>query len=178
VKYYFIDFGLSKIYPSDFDGPPPLERGPRGHIIAPEMLTGRLYDPMLADIYALGSLFETVLEEYRGWDNKEFSSWIKSLKDKNPVSRPSAEEALQDCEEFIKTIPQIELRKRITPSFHIKERFPPLTDLYYTLRAVYSGTDVMETELYEGIDIPSKDGASTQNKSIPSRLLSVLRHFV
>jgi len=62
VKYYFIDFGLSKIYPTGFDAADPLERGPRGHVIAPEMLTGRLYDPMAADVYALGSLFEFIIE--------------------------------------------------------------------------------------------------------------------
>jgi len=100
------------------------------------------------------------------------------MKEKHPAARPTAEEALQGCEELIKKTPKKELWKKITPNMYIKERLPPLADLYYTLRAVYAGTNVLETELYEGIDVPATGGASTHSKSLPSRLLSVLRHFV
>jgi len=177
VKYYFIDFGHARQYSMNLQDSLPIAHGEQGHIIAPEMQR-RSYNPMPVDVYALGTLFEEVIEGYEGWDDREVSKVVKVMKRKKPDQRSTAEEARYDFEELIKTIPRKELWKKIYPKSYLSGGFPPLTDLYYTLRAVYTGTNVLETELYQDIEMPSKDVASSSNKSLPSRLLSTLRYFV
>jgi hypothetical protein len=61
VKYYLIDFGLSRRYPAGSTGI--IDRGRFGQDRSvPEMSSTAPYDPFKADVYRLGNVFKQLIE--------------------------------------------------------------------------------------------------------------------
>ena len=54
--YAYVDFEMSKRYPSSPDAPPPRVRGYHGTEIPPEIERGEPADPFKVDVWALGVL--------------------------------------------------------------------------------------------------------------------------
>jgi len=90
--YYFIDFGLSSIYPN-FE-----ERGLiRGRVgqdkTVPEFSDVIPFDPFKVDIYQLGGILEKVEQDYVGLDF--LHPLVESMRNKAPDLRPEAKTALE-----------------------------------------------------------------------------------
>src|ERR1700753_2659897 len=62
VKYYIIDMGHARRYPSGPDAPVPLTDGIQGNQNVPEMLSGASYSPFAADVYCIGLMFQMVIQ--------------------------------------------------------------------------------------------------------------------
>ncbi|KAG6872913.1 hypothetical protein C0992_009262 [Termitomyces sp. T32_za158] len=96
VKYYFIDFGLSRYYP---DGPWETRTGLCGQDrTVPELVANEPYDPFKLDIFQLGNAFMEILMNYDGLDL--LLPLIKAMTCANPKDRPSPSRALQMLASF------------------------------------------------------------------------------
>lgn len=114
VKYYFIDFGISTVFPNEAH--PKLVLGEDGRDQeVPELSEDIPYDPFKVDIFIIGNLLRHELREVRGSDrypssvcltciaqkysNLEFlSPLITTRAQKDPTVRPNAEGALKQWE--------------------------------------------------------------------------------
>ncbi len=63
VKYFYIDFEMSRLIRSKSDRRMRMQQGPSK--LAPEIKNRQTYDPFPADIYYLGSVYGTHLLEVR-----------------------------------------------------------------------------------------------------------------
>ncbi|KAH9954059.1 kinase-like domain-containing protein [Russula dissimulans] len=89
--YYFIDFGLSRRYPSRDVMDEPLRGGDRS---APEHRSQRRCNPFQTDIYYIGNLVrQEFMEKCYGFEFME--DLVRSMILENPTGRPRIEEVLQ-----------------------------------------------------------------------------------
>ncbi|KAI1795575.1 hypothetical protein LXA43DRAFT_727287 [Ganoderma leucocontextum] len=115
VRYYFIDFGLSRRYNLE-DGLPrehPIRGGDKS---VPEFKNwnGELLDPFPTDIYYLGNLIKrTVLENYRGMDFLD--PLVKDMVQPDPLKRPTIDEVVRRFDELLKHRWSWTLRSRPVP---------------------------------------------------------------
>ncbi|KAJ7680947.1 kinase-like domain-containing protein [Mycena polygramma] len=120
VKYYIIDFGISKLY--DPDQPRPLEHYYGGDKTLPEFQAGALCDPFASDIYCLGNTFREYLTH-----GGPVSSPMPGLS----FLRPLVEEMVQDDPQLRPTINQVAERfSRVRSRLH-----------WWTLRARAADAD-------------------------------------
>ncbi|EJF57684.1 hypothetical protein DICSQDRAFT_140238 [Dichomitus squalens LYAD-421 SS1] len=141
VRYYYIDFGLSRRYNPE-DGPPrehPIEGGDKS---VPEFQNwnGELVDPFPTDIYYLGSMIKrTVLEPYRG---AEFlKSLVEDMTQQDPFKRPTIHDVVRRFDDLWKSLGFFKLRSRLV---QVKEdsytrRYRTYRHFFRTLKYVVSG---------------------------------------
>ncbi|KAH8995419.1 hypothetical protein EDB92DRAFT_1971157 [Lactarius akahatsu] len=95
-RYYFVDFGLSRQYPSRDAIDEPLQGGDKS---APEHQLGRRCNPFHTDIYYIGDL---VRQEFMKAGNRKYNGFefiedlIASMTQDNPRERPLIEDVLQE----------------------------------------------------------------------------------
>ncbi|KAG6901292.1 hypothetical protein C0995_014003 [Termitomyces sp. Mi166 len=90
LRYYFIDFDLSRQYPTNVDV---RDVGLLGQDQSyPERSATIPYDPFKTDIYQLGNVILEIVKEYAGLEY--FSQIGKAMTQKNPADRPSLSEIL------------------------------------------------------------------------------------
>ncbi|KAG6824745.1 hypothetical protein H0H92_005939 [Tricholoma furcatifolium] len=91
VKYYFIDFELSKYYPDEsietFPGLCGQDR------TVPELLVDKPYNPFKLDIFQLGNVFMEVIDTYDGLES--LLPLARAMTNSNPEDRPSPSRALE-----------------------------------------------------------------------------------
>ncbi|KAI0363364.1 hypothetical protein BV20DRAFT_975753 [Pilatotrama ljubarskyi] len=124
VRYYYIDFGLSRKYNPE-DGPPreiPIRGGDK---TVPEFQSwkGEPLDPFPTDIYYLGNMIRmTILQEYR---NVEFlSPLVEDMVRTDPSERPTIQEVVRRFRELSKSLGYCKLRSRLVPrDEHASDRF-------------------------------------------------------
>ncbi|KIJ46382.1 hypothetical protein M422DRAFT_29249 [Sphaerobolus stellatus SS14] len=98
LLYYFVDFGLSCQFPSFVSRK--MLRGKAGQDKSvPEFSKEKPYDPFRVDIYQLGGVFQTLIDDY------DVMEWLKPLVDvmrnSDPLKRPNATQALLQLEDLI-----------------------------------------------------------------------------
>ncbi|KAG6846745.1 hypothetical protein H0H93_012124 [Arthromyces matolae] len=90
LRYYYIDFGLSRRYPTNVGV---LDVGILGQDQSyPELSATIPYDPFKTDIYQLGNVILRMVDEYDGME--EFSTIGEAMTRTNPEDRVSLPEAL------------------------------------------------------------------------------------
>ncbi|KIJ16647.1 hypothetical protein PAXINDRAFT_168158 [Paxillus involutus ATCC 200175] len=98
VVYYFIDFGLSTLHPSEdtlF-----IIGGTARDKTVPEFKLDIPYDPFKADIFILGHMFQTeFLTKYRRLENLDPLTRLMTAR--SPDERPTAEDALKSFERIL-----------------------------------------------------------------------------
>ncbi|KAI0744026.1 hypothetical protein C8Q80DRAFT_1184592, partial [Daedaleopsis nitida] len=113
VKYYFIDFGLSRRY-SPEDGPPrehPIQGGDKS---VPEFKDwkGDLLDPFPTDIYYIGNMVRTtVLQRFRGLEF--MNGLVQDMVRTDPSQRPTIQEVTRRFDEIVQPLSQRTLRSRL-----------------------------------------------------------------
>ncbi|KAI0363366.1 hypothetical protein BV20DRAFT_958448 [Pilatotrama ljubarskyi] len=115
VKYYFIDFGLSRQYDPK-EGPPREHPIRGGDKTVPEFRSwnGKLLDPFPTDIYYLGNMICTeILQQYRGLEF--LLSLVNDMVQEDPSKRPEIQEVSQRFDELSKTLGYWKLRSRLVP---------------------------------------------------------------
>nr|VWP00762.1 Pheromone processing endoprotease KexB (EC [Ganoderma boninense] len=113
VRYFFIDFGLSRRYKSE--GGPPRERPIRGgDKSVPEFETwnGELLDPFPTDIYYLGNVW-LVTKHYRGMEF--LAPLVKDMVHPDPSQRPTIDDVVRRFDELLKHRRFWTLRSRSLP---------------------------------------------------------------
>ncbi|KLO17291.1 hypothetical protein SCHPADRAFT_821640 [Schizopora paradoxa] len=110
VKYYYIDFGMSKLIRSEIDRRMDIKQGAAK--LPPEIERGEVYDPLPVDLYYLGHVYrENLLEPYA---NMEFlRPLIEALIQQDPKARPSAPQALSQFEKLVSARRGYSLRWRL-----------------------------------------------------------------
>ncbi|KAI1795565.1 kinase-like domain-containing protein [Ganoderma leucocontextum] len=104
VRYYFIDFGLSRRY-SPEDGPPrehPIRGGDKS---VPEFKNwnGEPLDPFPTDVYYVGNVIQQIiLESYRGMEF--LAPLVRDMIQPDPSRRPSIDEVVRRFDELLKHV--------------------------------------------------------------------------
>ncbi|PIL36001.1 hypothetical protein GSI_01661 [Ganoderma sinense ZZ0214-1] len=112
VRYYFIDFGLSRRYSPD-DGPPreyPIRGGDKS---APEFenWNGELLDPFPTDIYYVGNVIQQVIiKGYRGMDF--LAPLVRDMIQPKLSKRPTIDEVVRRFDDLLKQVRFWTLRSR------------------------------------------------------------------
>ncbi|KAG6823321.1 hypothetical protein H0H92_010606 [Tricholoma furcatifolium] len=92
VRYYLIDFGLSRYYPKE-----PIEAETLGTFgqdaTVPELLVDQPFNPFKVDVYQLGNVFIETIEKYEGLE--PLLPLARAMTSHNPEDRPSPSQALQ-----------------------------------------------------------------------------------
>ncbi|KAI9451008.1 kinase-like domain-containing protein [Lactarius psammicola] len=108
-RYYFIDFGLSRQYPSQDATDEPLRGGDKS---APEHRSGRRCNPFHTDIYYIGNLIrQEFVMKCNGFEFME--DLIASMTRDNPAERPPIEEVLQEFSRIRASLKKRKLRSAI-----------------------------------------------------------------
>ncbi|OBZ69510.1 hypothetical protein A0H81_10164 [Grifola frondosa] len=110
VKYYFIDFDLSRHFPEG-TAPSVLGRVGRDKEV-PELSSDTPYDAFKVDVYALANLYDKeFLQKYLGLDFLQ--PLIDDMKNVDPARRPSADRALAKFMEIYSRLNSALLRWRL-----------------------------------------------------------------
>jgi len=110
VKYYFIDFEMSRLIKRDSDRQMCVRQG--GRNLPPEIERGAEYDPFPVDMYYLGNVYrEHVLEKYA---NMYFlRPLVESMIREDPKARPSEAQALAQFTSLVSSRSGYSLRWRL-----------------------------------------------------------------
>ncbi|KAF4590496.1 hypothetical protein EYR38_009797 [Pleurotus pulmonarius] len=120
VKYFLVDFGLSRKYAPE-DRPPvePIIAG--GDKSVPEFATADACDPFPVDVYTLGNLIKMYF-----LDGDEFTSsrsgfefmrpLVTDMTQADPSKRPTMDEAVERFETIMKGLSSWKLRSRVVKS--------------------------------------------------------------
>ncbi|KAH9016282.1 hypothetical protein EDB84DRAFT_1404365 [Lactarius hengduanensis] len=109
-RYYFIDLGLSRLYPSRDAKDEPLRGGDKS---APEHRSGLRCNPFHTDIYYIGNLIrQEFIKKCNGFEFME--NLIASMTRDNPAERPPIEEVLQEFSRIRASLSKRKLRSAIT----------------------------------------------------------------
>ncbi|KAI0358584.1 hypothetical protein OH77DRAFT_1449121 [Trametes cingulata] len=116
VKYYYIDFGLSRKYNPE-DGPPREHPIRGGDKTVPEFQNwkGELLDPFPTDVYYLGNMIRmTILEQ--GYRGLEFLAPLaEDMIHTDPAKRPTIQDVVRRFDELVKSLGSWKLRSRLVP---------------------------------------------------------------
>ncbi|EIW62637.1 uncharacterized protein TRAVEDRAFT_34025 [Trametes versicolor FP-101664 SS1] len=115
VKYYFIDFGLSRRYDPK-DGPPREHPILGGDKSVPEFQNwnGELLDPFPTDIYYLGNLIRIkIMKFYHGIEFLE--PLVQDMVQDDPTKRPTIQDVIRQFDELVpvKPLGSQKLRSRL-----------------------------------------------------------------
>ncbi|KAI0248430.1 kinase-like domain-containing protein [Lactifluus subvellereus] len=109
-RYYLIDFGLSRRYPSRNVSDEPLRGGDRS---APEHNRGGWCNPFCTDIYYLGNLVRnSFMRKYNGFEFMQ--KLVDVMTDPDPEKRPVIEEVVEQFDNIRGSLSMIKLRSTIT----------------------------------------------------------------
>ncbi|KAH8987525.1 hypothetical protein EDB86DRAFT_3245740 [Lactarius hatsudake] len=109
-RYYFIDLGLSRLYPSRDAKDEPLRGGDKS---APEHRSGLRCNPFHTDIYYIGNLIrQEFIKKCNGFEFME--DLIASMTRDNPAERPPIEEVLHEFSRIRVSLSKRKLRSAIT----------------------------------------------------------------
>lgn len=109
-RYYLIDFGLSRRYPSRNVVDEPLRGGDR---TAPEHMRGGRCNPFPTDIYYLGNLVrEQFLTKCNGFEFMQ--ELVDEMTDESPEQRPTIEQVLERFGHIRDSLSSIKLRSYIS----------------------------------------------------------------
>ncbi|KAJ7127535.1 hypothetical protein C8R43DRAFT_695826 [Mycena crocata] len=139
-RYYFIDFGLSRVY--DSRDPPPLEpiiMG--GDSSAPEFRDPIDCDPFPTDIYYLGNLIKRDFLDGRADNNYKnrfhgfefMRSLVNDMTAEDPGKRPSIDEVIERFRVIRKHLSSWKLRSRLIKGKDLPSPFRPLVHWYYRI---------------------------------------------
>ncbi|KAI9507602.1 kinase-like domain-containing protein [Russula earlei] len=93
VRYYFIDYGISSYFPAGEQRQLVLGRAGRDQDV-PELSNTVPYDPFKVDIFTIGNVLRCEFQNH--YSNLGFfTPLIENMTQRDPSSRPSAEQALQ-----------------------------------------------------------------------------------
>ncbi|KAN0140350.1 Protein kinase-like domain containing protein [Lactarius tabidus] len=110
-RYYFIDFGLSRQYPSRDAIDEPLLGEDKS---APEHRLGRSCNPFHTDIYYIGNLVrQEFMKKYSGFEFME--DLVASMTQDNPAERPPIEYVLQEFSRIRASLSKSMLRSKLRP---------------------------------------------------------------
>ncbi|KAH9023964.1 hypothetical protein EDB85DRAFT_2075234 [Lactarius pseudohatsudake] len=131
-RYYFVDFGLSRQYPSRDAIDEPLRSGDKS---APEHQLGRRCNPFHTDIYYIGDL---VRQEFMKAGNRKYNGFkfmedlIASMTQDNPRERPLIEDILQEFSRIRASLSERKLRSAIlsknAPKIMLKQKLQRYAD--------------------------------------------------
>ncbi|OJT15428.1 hypothetical protein TRAPUB_8016 [Trametes pubescens] len=113
VKYYFIDFGLSRRYDPK-DGPPREHPILGGDKSVPEFRNwnGELLDPFPTDIYYLGNIIRiNIMKYYRGVEFLE--PLVQDMVQDDPSKRPTIQDVIRRFDKLVKPLGSRKLRSRL-----------------------------------------------------------------
>ncbi|RPD78671.1 hypothetical protein L226DRAFT_551286 [Lentinus tigrinus ALCF2SS1-7] len=116
VRYYFIDFGISRRYNPE-DGPPREHPILGGDKTAPEFKDwkGDLLDPFPTDIYYIGNMIQrTLLQNYRGLTF--LAPLVEGMVQVEPSKRPTVQEVVRRFDGVLNSLDQWTLRSRVAPA--------------------------------------------------------------
>ncbi|KAH9962898.1 kinase-like domain-containing protein [Russula dissimulans] len=130
VRYYFVDYGISSYFPAGSQRDLVVGRAGRDQDV-PELSDTVPYDPFKVDIFTIGNVLRTELQESCS-NLGFFTPLIEYMTPRDPSSRPTAEQALQRWRT---------LRGRINPVhryWRVRERREPglfvlILDIIYIL---------------------------------------------
>ncbi|RPD57478.1 hypothetical protein L227DRAFT_613500 [Lentinus tigrinus ALCF2SS1-6] len=128
VRYYFIDFGLSRRYDPK-NGPPREYPILGGDKTVPEFTNwnGEPLDPFPTDIYYIGNMIRhTIIAPYKGFEF--LVPLVKDMIQTDPSKRPTIQEVSRRFEELVKVLSRWRLRSRLV---HVKE--DPIDKLFRTI---------------------------------------------
>jgi len=110
IRYYFIDFGISRIYRPEEPHEVVGDDGPDRDV--PEMSDISVYDPFPADVFIMGNAFKKYfLQEY---ENLDFLvPLVGAMTAKKASERPSAADALKQFLSLVNSQSYFELRQRL-----------------------------------------------------------------
>ncbi|KAI0296108.1 kinase-like domain-containing protein [Multifurca ochricompacta] len=109
-RYYLIDFGLSRWYPSRDALDKPLRGGDKS---APEHEGGRLCNPFHTDIYYIGNLVrQSFMKKYKGFEFMQ--DLVDEMTHEIPEKRPTIEGVLERFSRIRDSLSAIKLRSAIT----------------------------------------------------------------
>ncbi|KAI0657831.1 kinase-like protein [Cubamyces menziesii] len=112
IPYYYIDFGLARQFPQ---GASHMVVGDVGRDTeVPELSSTVPYDAFKVDIFALGNLYAKELEE-KYYHTHFLIPLIERMKQQQPSSRPTAEEALAQWVDIRDSLDQSTFRWRLPP---------------------------------------------------------------
>ncbi|KAL1945766.1 hypothetical protein VTO73DRAFT_1768 [Trametes versicolor] len=113
VKYYFIDFGLSRRYDPKDD--PPREHpilGGDKSVPGFQNWNGELLDPFPTDIYYLGNLIRIkIMKFYHGIEFLE--PLVQDMVQDDPTKRPTIQDVIGQFDELVKPLGSQKLRSRL-----------------------------------------------------------------
>ncbi|KAL1945818.1 hypothetical protein VTO73DRAFT_1820 [Trametes versicolor] len=117
MKYYFIDFGLSRRY-DPMDGPPrehPIRGGDKSvPEFQPGVWKGELLDPFPTDIYYLGNLIRMdIMKAYRGIEF--LVPLVKDMVQDDSAKRPTIQDVVRHFDELVRPLKSRQLRSRLVP---------------------------------------------------------------
>ncbi|KAJ7129849.1 kinase-like domain-containing protein, partial [Mycena crocata] len=111
-KYYFIDFGISRMYATR--NPPPLEVPILGgDKSAPECIIGAPCDPFPTDIYYLGNLIHEEFIEDRLLGFEFMKPLVADMVAEDPAKRPTIEEVIKRFSLIQNGLSSWKLRSRV-----------------------------------------------------------------
>ncbi|KAF8872165.1 kinase-like domain-containing protein [Infundibulicybe gibba] len=110
VKYYFIDFGLSRQYVATEEHPlaEPLWGGTQG---LPEYETGELVNPFHVDVYCIGN----IVRNFTHVSLEFMDRLVDDMMQANPNKRPTMDEVVARFEKICNGLSSWELRARLPP---------------------------------------------------------------
>ncbi|KAI9509439.1 kinase-like domain-containing protein [Russula earlei] len=121
-RYYMIDFGLSRKYPSRDVVDMPLRGGDKS---APEHRDGRWCNPFHTDVYYLGNLVRhEFMRKYEGFEFME--DLVDEMTDMNPSKRPLIEGVIVELSRIRESLSGFKLRSPI-----ISKREPSLFAVFH-----------------------------------------------
>jgi len=133
VKYYFVDYGISSYFPTGSQPQLVLGRAGRDQDV-PELSDDVPYDPFKVDIFTLGNV---IGHEYlNNYTNLDFlAPLINRMTQRDPSSRPSAEQALQQWRTIRARINTLHRYWRLRSHLEAPILVPVL-DIYYALGSI------------------------------------------
>ncbi|KAI1795560.1 kinase-like domain-containing protein [Ganoderma leucocontextum] len=146
VKYYYIDFGISRIYASD-DTSPLEDIIVGGDKSVPEFEgTDEPQNPFWTDIYYLGNLIRTGFLE-RAYGFEFMQPLINDMVQKDPSKRPTVGQARSRFEELRGSLSERKLRSRVVygDEFAVTGLFRSLKHYFRARKHAWQGTSALPT---------------------------------
>ncbi|KLO13853.1 hypothetical protein SCHPADRAFT_852018 [Schizopora paradoxa] len=119
IRYYLIDFGISRIYEPDEEHLYIGDDGADRDI--PELSDDVAYDPFRADVFILGNILKKhFIPMYKNLDF--LSPLANAMTAANPLDRPTAVEAQKQFNSIVRSQSFVSLRRRLVRKDEVKNR--------------------------------------------------------